>query len=557
MKQSTNLKLFIATIFLSVSTSLFGADLEFGKITDINVELDKRNKDKILFSITLEQAFPGDNQNVQNSILTSFVESSIATETKKGAFIIHLDAIGKLNYKMPKSVESFYLDSIELSETNGSYNSPNIQQTKTNRQIKSALFTFRTNLNIYYQFIEINNDKKDVVIFKFALQKDNTSTTQIANDTIVIDMTDADTVASKFISSKKIPDKLIQQLKSFKDNDYVTMNYPLEHIKPNEADAIIKKNISILGRTASDNNANSLIITDRKDYMINHINILRSIDKAIPQVLIEVKILEISWSKSEQIGFNWGFSTDNQKGKYVNSALNTNQSKLAGQNPLSSVVFGKLGSESMRILNAQIELLAKDGKVNILATPKLKVLNNKKAVFQAGQKIPVLKLNNYKNTGNKNIKSYDQNDLTDTKTDTTHTITNIDSIEDNSTDINTFDINRSQSFIDVGVGLTVTPSIKSGDEIILDILPTVSSISGWNQITGLPIVQSRSINTSVRVKSGENLMIGGLFKEKEVIENRGIPGLRKIPLLGRLFSSKKKVKQKTEVIFILKITSIK
>lgn len=536
--------------------SILSAELEFGKITDIHTNIDKKNKNKIIFTLTLELAFAEDNQNVQNSILASFTETSIVTETKKGEFILHLDAIGKLKYRMPKSIEGFFLDGIELTESNGSHNDPNIQQTKTNRQIKSAALTFKTNFSIFYQFIEINHDKKDVVIFKFALQKDENPTTQKANDTVVIDMTDADTNASKFLSTAKLPKELTKQLKSFKDTDYVTMNYPLNHIKPNEAEAIIKKNISILGRTAQDNNLNSIVITDRKDYLINHIMILKSIDKAIPQVLIEVKILEISWSKSEEIGFNWGFTEDDQKGKYIGSSLNTNQSNLNGQNPLSNIVVGRIGSESLRVLNAQINLLAKDGKVNVLATPKLKVINNKKAVFNAGQKIPLLKTNNYKNAGNSNQKDYKRNVLTDTQTDTSHTITNTDTSEDNSNKTNTFDISRSQTFIDIGVGLTVTPSIKSGGEIILELQPKVSSISGWNPITGLPIIQNRSIDTTVRITSGQNLLIGGLFKENEILEHKGVPVLRKIPLLGRLFSSKKKVKQKTEVIFLLKITTI-
>lgn len=155
------------------------------------------------------------------------------------------------------------------------------------------------------------------------------------------------------------------------------------------------------------------------------------------------------------------------------------------------------------------------GSGNILARPSVTTLNGQKASVLMGSQVPV-----FSSTTNSN--GYK---------DTT------------------------VIFKDVGVKLDVIPTINNIDKklITLEFLPSVSSIEKWittNSVTA-PQIATREADTMVRIESGKTIIIGGLINQSVIESLAGIPGLMKIPFLGKLFQLKNRIKEQSEVFILV------
>ncbi|MCK4649398.1 type II and III secretion system protein, partial [bacterium] len=105
---------------------------------------------------------------------------------------------------------------------------------------------------------------------------------------------------------------------------------------------------------------------------------------------------------------------------------------------------------------------------------------------------------------------------------------------------------------DVGVSLTVTPHIGKDDYIIMDVKPVISALEKWTPGDNpYPIIMTREATSSVMVKDGNTLVIGGLIKEEERTTRSGVPGLMKIPVIKYLFSHKVTDTIKSELIIFV------
>jgi type II secretory pathway component GspD/PulD (secretin) len=102
--------------------------------------------------------------------------------------------------------------------------------------------------------------------------------------------------------------------------------------------------------------------------------------------------------------------------------------------------------------------------------------------------------------------------------------------------------------VDVGVKLSVTPLTGGNGEITTTITPEVSNITEQDQQTGLPVLSTRNASTTVRVRDGETIVIGGLTLNQEQVTDQKIPILGDIPLLGNLFRSQSKSHVQTELV---------
>ncbi|MBC7288010.1 MAG: hypothetical protein H5T86_08225, partial [Armatimonadetes bacterium] len=112
---------------------------------------------------------------------------------------------------------------------------------------------------------------------------------------------------------------------------------------------------------------------------------------------------------------------------------------------------------------------------------------------------------------------------------------------------------RTSNSIDAGVSLEMTPLTGGDNEIILDISEEISTLSAPDPVTGLPTKTTRSADTTVRVRDGETIVIGGLKQQESRSTRRAIPILGNIPLIGELFKSRKV--EKTQVDLAIFITA--
>jgi len=110
-----------------------------------------------------------------------------------------------------------------------------------------------------------------------------------------------------------------------------------------------------------------------------------------------------------------------------------------------------------------------------------------------------------------------------------------------------------QSEVRVGIYLQLAVDMTDGDDMILTLYPQVSAVTGALKVGDsiYPQVSTREQQTTVRARSGQTIVIGGLLKEAEVDSLRGVPGLSKIPLLGELFKFRSKTKVKSELVIMI------
>jgi len=275
----------------------------------------------------------------------------------------------------------------------------------------------------------------------------------------------------------------------------------------------------------ADEGTNALIITADADEMAALEAVIARLDIRRAQVLVEAIIVEMEVSEGQELGLQWLFandsglfgstvstsSTQQQRNALIANALLPEDagSETIGVRPLAGALSQVPGTtlgwgvvdtdlSMAMILNA----LETQGNANILSTPSLLTLDNEEAYITVGQQVPFV-TGSFTNTGS-----------------------GTGSVQ------NPFQTIEREN---VGVTLTVTPQINEGDSVVLDITQEVSSLSQQLLVASDVITNERKIETKVLARDGEIVVLGGLVKDDVQDSQQGVPLLRDIPLLGRLF----------------------
>ena len=245
------------------------------------------------------------------------------------------------------------------------------------------------------------------------------------------------------------------------------------------------------------------------------------------QVSIEAKIIEVQLIDSSSIGINWDSVLKNFQ--LTGSVAFGDNGSIFSWDPITGETTSPRLVSNISINGANFEAflnaLKTEGNTKILSNPKISVLNGQPAMITVGQNI-----------------------------------TYIDSIEvdvDTETGLRTYTAETAN--ILSGVGLALTATVLDNNEIIMNLVPVTSELQGEIEYksvgegeVGLPIVNIREMSTTVRVKDGDMLVIGGLISD--VIDNTGsfAPVMGDIPLVKYLFGYEEKTKSKRELIVLLK-----
>ncbi len=248
------------------------------------------------------------------------------------------------------------------------------------------------------------------------------------------------------------------------------------------------------------------------------------------QVLIEAKIVEVKLDKRNEFGINWKYLTFSNflgsGGEY--STISFNSGSPEGKPFQLSIV--KVNST----FSGLIGILSQFGKVNVLSSPRILAMNGQPAMIKVGRDYLAIYRTQTTST-------------TSTGSQTATTLTT-EEVETN-------------TILTEGVVLTIVPKIDDKGNIILNISPAISSLDspliiGTTGTTGEFIdkvysVNIRQLNTVVKVKSGQTVILGGLIAESKSKEKEGVPVLQDIPLLGNAFRSTSEVSSKTELVIML------
>ena len=266
----------------------------------------------------------------------------------------------------------------------------------------------------------------------------------------------------------------------------------------------------------ADEQNNSIIIVDKnisanKDKLKQ---VIEAFDQPIPQVLIEAKILSVGLSDSSEYGIDWNLIW--KEGTSEEAVVSM---PFAGDKDTDFSISKswKLKDKS-GIFSGLVTALSHQGDVKVLSNPRIVVLNNEDAKIIEGKNEP-----------------YEMTIIVPSSGESI--------------------IQKRTEFIEVGIGITVTPQINQ-DNVILKIKPSVSSAAERDKKDIAPTVTKSEAETVVSIKNKETLILGGLIQTRQEKVVKKIPLLGSIPLLGYLFSSRSWVTKRSELVIFLTPTII-
>lgn len=259
-----------------------------------------------------------------------------------------------------------------------------------------------------------------------------------------------------------------------------------------------------------------------------HERIQEFVDRVISasrrQVMIEATIVEVALNDAYEQGIDWTRLIGVGTFRLL---------PIAGI--LSSATTSTMTYTGNTVSKADIKLLETFGTVKVLSSPRLSVLNNQTALLKVVENVVYFNV----------------------KADTTVTA-NVGT---------TVAVTTTPQSVSVGLVLAVTPQISDNDQIILNVRPTISSISGFKTDpnpsipTGLtnqvPQIRTREIESIMRVASGDIAVLGGLMEDRIDYNNGRIPGLGRIPALGEVVTTRNNSAAKSELVIFLRPVVIK
>ena len=314
-------------------------------------------------------------------------------------------------------------------------------------------------------------------------------------------------------------------------NGRSTLIYRCRYIQANRASVTAIENMLRNGSVEFHAEQNLLTVYDSTDNIENLKNALLAIDKPMPQVVVEVKVVEVLFadgmSRSLSTQFNDSDRSKNalhehgvlkSTGGMTNTPLGT--SDTAGLNlNWSPYVSGtkSLQTSFQWVLNGQ------DAKV--LTSPNLVISRNEEASLSTGQDIPIQEMS------------------------TTSSGTNI-----------------ATTFRRVGATLTLTPMIINDNLVTLKVAPEVSTVQqyqrinqGYDAATGeaisfqVPVISIRNLETTLTLRDGEVIMMGGLYSNRSSMQEDRTPLLSDLPYIGELFTSKNREQEIVHLVFFMRV----
>ena len=287
------------------------------------------------------------------------------------------------------------------------------------------------------------------------------------------------------------------------------------HLNYAEAEALNEKlqgMLSPVGMLSVDKRTNTVVLTDMADVLEKADRLVRAFDTPDGEVLIQAKIISVTLTDAMSLGIDWKRVLGG-----IDLSTRSNFDVITGD-----VMGGTATGGALKLINASgdaqvvIEALQKITDTNTLASPRIMVSNNQEARILVGTKEAFV--------------------TTTTTVPSTGSIVSSPQIE----------------FVDVGTKLFVTPNIKRDGHVQLKIRPEVSSAETVTfQDNRIPIVTSTEAETTVLVKSGTTLIIGGLIDEDHTITRNSVPVLGDLPVIGALFRGTTDTKEKTELVVFL------
>src|SRR6267154_2745566 len=277
---------------------------------------------------------------------------------------------------------------------------------------------------------------------------------------------------------------------------------------------------------------NALVVRGTPDQIALAEKLVEDLDKARPEVIIDIAVMQVSKDKSRTLGFNPPTSAT------VALQSNINNTTTPTTNPTTGVTtptttgsstgglnlntLGNLNATDFQVTipSANLSAVMSDTDTKLIQNPQIRALDGQKASLKIGDRVPVATGSFQPGIGGVGI-----NPL----------------------------VNTQFQYLDVGVNIDITPHVHAGREVTLKITMDISSVTSQSNIGGIsqPVIGQRKIEQEIRLKDGEANILGGMLEDQQTKALSGIPGLAQIPILKYLFGQTTKDHAESEVVFAI------
>ncbi len=278
----------------------------------------------------------------------------------------------------------------------------------------------------------------------------------------------------------------------------------------------------------------AIVIRGTPDQVALAQKLINDLDKAKPEVIVDVAIMQISRDKVRTLGISPPTSaTVALQNNFTNSITNTtgtgttigNTNTSTTSGTPNQINFNRIGSLNatdftITIPQATATALFSDNSVKLIQKPEIRAVDGQKASLKIGDRVPVATGSFQPGIGGVGI-----NPL----------------------------VNTQFQYLDVGVNIDITPKIHAGGEVTLKVAMDISSVTGTSNIGGIsqPVIGQRKIEHEIRLREGEVNMLGGMLEDSQTKSLTGIPGVSSIPILKYLFSQTNTEHSENEIVFVL------
>jgi len=277
---------------------------------------------------------------------------------------------------------------------------------------------------------------------------------------------------------------------------------------------------------------NALVVRGTPDQIALAEKLVDDLDKARPEVIIDIAVMQVSKDRSRTLGLNPPTSATVMLQSNINNTTTTTGTtnsgtggtvtQGSGENGINLNNLANLNATNFQVTIPSANLSAVMGQsdTKLIQNPQIRALDGQKASLKIGDRVPVATGSFQPGIGGVGI-----NPL----------------------------VNTQFQYLDVGVNIDVTPHVHSNGEITLKITMDVSAVTGQQNIGGIsqPIIGQRKIEHEIRLRDGEANLLGGIMEDNQTKSLSGIPGLAQIPILKYLFGQTTQDHSESEIVFAI------
>jgi general secretion pathway protein D len=280
---------------------------------------------------------------------------------------------------------------------------------------------------------------------------------------------------------------------------------------------------------------NALVVRGTPDQIALAQKLVQDLDKARPEVIVDIAVMQVSKDRSRTLGLNPPTSATVTLQPNINQNITTpttnpitgvtTPSTSTGTSQNGGINLNTLGNLNatdfqVTIPSANLSAVLSHSDTKLIQNPQIRALDGQKASLKIGDRVPVATGSFQPGIGGVGI-----NPL----------------------------VNTQFQYLDVGVNIDITPHVHANGEVTLKILMDVSAVTGQQNIGGIsqPIIGQRKIEHEIRLKDGEANLLGGIMEDQQTKSLSGIPGLAQIPILKYLFGQTTQDHSENQIVFAI------